>query len=754
MPEVLKASQADFTFRVGELTTEDLKVTAFHGTEGINELFHFHVEFCSDLADLDFETIVGKPCFLEIAGTAGSRYVNGIVQRFARTGEGSKLTYYAADIVPVHWLLTKRIKSRVFTEANCPGMTIPDIIKKVLTDAGIPDDHCRWTSLSGGYEAREFVAQYRESEMDFISRLMEEEGIFYFFEHSSEGHKMVFGDASSAHVYVPNDHEYPFRDPTGLVPEKEFVFNLRDTRQVEIGAVTLDDYNFEKPDLQLRTVKKADKFTSLELTEYPGEFVEKSVGDRYAQTRLEEFQAARRVVEMSSIVRGLLPGYKFSLVEHPVQALNQDYLVTHLSHRATQPQSAQEEAPSDGIARHEVEIRAIPASVPYRPPRVTPRPTIVGSQTATVVGPSGEEIYCDQFGRVKVQFRWDQEGQFNENSSFWIRTSQGWAGGHYGMMFLPRIGQEVIVDFLEGNPDYPVITGRLNNADQMPPYTLPDEKTKSVIKTSSTKGGGGTNELRFEDLKGSEQILIYAEKDHHIRVKAARVATIGGADSLSVGGDRNESFSKSVSTKIGLDLKESITGNATRKVDGNSGLKVAGNLSETADGSVYIKSGTTLVIEGGSTLCLKVGGNFISIGSSGIDIQGSMVNINSGGSASNGTEVSMADPAEPAEADTVGSGSDKTYSQEAHEWEGLEVESISDENAEEEAPEEELSWVDIELVDDENNPCPYERYELTLPNGKKRRGWLDGRGQAHVTGIPPGQCEVTFPNLDREGWRR
>ncbi len=256
-PEARTADTADFTFTVGEMQSDVLKVTGFTGEEGISRLFGFRIELCSDDANIDFNEVVGKSCVLEIAGAHGSRYVCGIVRQFEQTGEGVGVSYYAAEIVPLHWYLSKRFKTRIFREHNCSDMSVPGIIKKVLEDAGIPEERFRF-ALQATYAARDFVVQYRETDMDFISRLMEHEGIFYFFEHTAEGHTMVFGDADVVHVDTPNAAEYPFRDPNSLVPEKEFVYHARECQAIQFASVCLDDFNFRQPTVALRSNVQAD----------------------------------------------------------------------------------------------------------------------------------------------------------------------------------------------------------------------------------------------------------------------------------------------------------------------------------------------------------------------------------------------------------------------------------------------------------------------------------------------------------------
>ena len=384
------ANVADFIFRAQADLGAELLVTAFRGEEGISELFRFEVDLSWEAGEIPLQTLVGQPAVLEIVGTAGTRFVNGIIRRFARTGDtimrtlpgrgaSRGLTNYTAEIVPVHWLLTRRHASRIFQVHNCPDMTVAGIIGKVFEQAGIADDQFRF-ALTAQYQPREYVVQYRETDFDFISRLMEHEGIFYFFEHTAAGHTMVIGDSRVAHPVMPLAGAYAFRDPDGFVQERESIFRLLSREQIETGAVCLDDFDFKRPPFDLKTERTAEVHSAREYSDYPGNYVDKAVGQRYANIRLEERQVQRRGIEMAASVRSFLPGYTFVLNHHP--AVAGELLVTHLTHRATQPQGIEQEGQAADPPMYEVNVRAIAADVPFRPPAKTPRPTVQGSQTA------------------------------------------------------------------------------------------------------------------------------------------------------------------------------------------------------------------------------------------------------------------------------------------------------------------------------------------------------------------------------------
>jgi len=645
-----RAAEADLIFRAGKLAPDLLRVVRFHGQEEISQLFHFTLELASKESELDFAKVLGQPAVLTIKGDPEARYVNGIVSRIEQAGRGTEYTYYRAELVPTVWLLTQRQSCRIFQEKS-----VPEIVKQVLDEAGLPSDAYK-LALRSSYDPREYCVQYRESDMDFIARLMEEEGIFYFFQHTETAHLLTFGDGADVHPAIPKPATVSLRDAAFGSTSEEFFSTFRMTQEIRPGAVVLRDFNPIKPSVDLTAEQKGADHPELELYDYPGGFDEAGRGKGLAKVRLEEELATLEQATAHSDCRRLISGYTFTLDGHDRTAFNQDYVVTSAQHYGSQPEGVGAEATASGAgdrAVYENDVACIPKATPFRPARTTPRPMISGGQTALVVGPSGEEIHTDKYGRVKVQFHWDRVGQHDEKASCWVRVSQGWAGGGYGMMFLPRIGQEVIVDFLEGDPDRPIITGRVYNADQMPPLDLPAEKTRSTIKSSSSKGGGGSNEIRFEDKKGEEDLLFHAEKDQDVRVKNDlretvdndrhlivtnnQIELVKGDKHLHVNGDQNEKVEGTISIESGADVQE----------------KVGSNHALEAGSEIYLKAGSNAIIEAGSSITLKVGGNFLVVDSSGVTVSGTQIKLNSGGSAGSGAGCSPDAPIAPAEAAIV-----------------------------------------------------------------------------------------------------
>ncbi|MFQ5591629.1 MAG: type VI secretion system Vgr family protein [Phycisphaerae bacterium] len=847
-------SRAQLAFQVAGGDVDRFDVIRYRGTEGLCQLYRFEIELASAEREVAFDEIVGKPASLSIDADNGQRYFHGIVSRFEMTDETTDQCYYRAELVPTVWLLTHRYNSRIFQ-----GKTVPEIITDVLNKGGIPSDRYNLAGVTGEYKPQEYRVQYRETDYNFICRLMEEQGMFWYFTQSREGHVLMIADSTSG--YAPIDGEQaslPYASPTGMNVEQEHVYRFRLGQSVRPGKVALTDYNFENPALDLSSSGGANRDQNLEFYDYPGEYIEQSRGQNVAALRAEEFEAGRIHAIGKSNSPRLSPGKTFELTDHPSAPLNLQYLITAVTHQGKQSTTrtstggngqaailsrdvvqslmqiergenaslrdcarallhlAQRVSPADETAHraatpwlyhggqvnrdpsttamamggnpldplatpnlmedvsrtsnvdrdapvYECRFECIPATVSYRPARVTPWPVVRGAQVAHVTGPEGEEIYPDKYGRVKVKFPWDREGKHDENSSCWIRVSQGMAGGQYGIMFLPRVGQEVVVDFLEGNPDKPLITGRVYNSDQMPPYQLPKEKTKSVIKTRSSTGGGGTNEIRFEDLKDKEQILIYAQKDLHIRAKNDRIENIENDRHLTVGNDRFEEVQNNYHLEVKEgDINVEIGGNESLAVKGKASIKVDGTHSTNVGGNVVYKFGANhkhdvkqtyaakalnIKLEASTGIELKCGGSSIVLTPAAIFIVGGpLVNINSGSGPPVGPVTAQATspeaPEAPKSADEVQPGQDIRY-------DGTTPEEPADET-----PATQKTWISIELRDENGNPIANEPYEITSGDGKVHKGTLDRKGKAKIGGIDPGTCQVTFPEIHGAEWKQ
>jgi type VI secretion system secreted protein VgrG len=621
------------------------------GHEGISRLFRFDLDLLSEDSSISRDKIVGQNITITLALTDGSeRYFNGFVSRFVQSGKGERFTHYRAEMVPWLWFLTRTADCRIFQ-----NKTVPDIILKIFNDLGFKDHK---NVLQGNFEPREYCVQYRETDFNFVARLMEQYGIFYFFEHEKKKHTLVLANSSTAHQPCPGQPRARYDYTTTGIEGEDVVSNWQVEYELRPGKYALTDYNFETPSTSLavseHSVVQVGGNAKYEIYDYPGEYPKKPQGQNLVKLRMEEEEALTTVVSGASACRAFSPGYRFDLTEHYRKDLNKAYVLTEVQHAASVGETYT--TGEDSGAHYSNQFVCIPHAVPFRPARVTPRPIIQGSQTAVVVGKAGEEIWTDKYGRVKVQFHWDREGKWNENSSCWVRVAQNWAGKRWGAMFIPRIGHEVIVDFLEGDPDQPIITGRVYNAEEMPPYELPKEQTKSALKSNSSKGGGGFNEIRLEDAKGKEQIFIHAEHDMDERVKHDSREWVGNDRHLIVKANQVE--------LVEAEKHGHVKGNHLEKIDGNMSLQVGGKTDEKigtiwaveSGQEIHLKAGMKVIIESGVQISLKGPGGFVDISPAGVTIQGAMVLINSGGAAGTGSGSSPQDPKDPKDADDAKPG--------------------------------------------------------------------------------------------------
>ena len=695
-----------------------LLLNGFTGTESISRLFHFRLQCIAEHAKkVPFDALLGQPVTVDVElPGSGTKYINGVCNRAAQGGRDELFTEYFLDIVPRFWLLSRKVQSKVYQHRS-----VPDILKKVL--AGL---EVSW-EIQGDFEPRDFCVQYRESDYAFASRLMEEEGIFYFFTHGKGTHKMVVANDKGRHPALTPKSSLIFETVKGGTRTEDRISSWEKAQELRSGKVTLWDHSFELPHKHLETeahilggvpagksshalvLANNDK---LELYDYPGAYAQRFDGisksgaeqpvelnkifldkERVSAIRMQEEAAASVLVNGASNVRHLVSGHKFTLERH----FDGDgpwvlYQVEHVASEAADVRSGW------GGFSYQNQFSCFPADLPFRPPRVTPRPVVHGTQTAVVVGPPGEEIFTDEYGRIKVQFHWDREGKSDSDSSCWIRVAQPIAGRRWGASFWPRIGQEVIVDFLEGDPDQPIVVGSVYNADQLPPYlgNGPDGKHKNDnrlmgVKSSTTLGGAGFNEWRFDDTKGKEQIFVHAARNMDTRVRGASMESVGGSKHLTVGGEKNgkkwgdynelvyghksirvkdEMYVHSegslaltvgygdaeeggtVNVQIEKDKAETVGGGSHLHTGGDHRVYVGGVASFIADGKrqetvgtdyaldarkeIHLKAGTNVVIETGGKLTLKGPGGFVTIDNAGVSISGTVVYINSGGAPSSG----------------------------------------------------------------------------------------------------------------------
>jgi type VI secretion system secreted protein VgrG len=566
-------SQADRAFRVDTPLGEDeLLLEGFSGAEQVSAPFQYTLEMLSKDDSIAPTDLLGQPVSVAVRLADGSdRFFHGLVNRFLQLGKSEELTSYQAEVVPWLWLLSLTQDCRIFQQRS-----VPDIIKEIFSKYSNADFEVK---LVGSYSAREYCVQYRESDLNFVSRLMEEEGIYYFFQHSAGGHKLTLVDDASMIDPCPVQSTFEVATTPDDFLEEDVIIELQREHVVKTERVTLRDYDYLKPSNDLEATDGSD--AGGEIYDYPGRYVELAQGESYVTLLLQERGAKQEVVRGASSCRTLTTGCSFDLTGYYLDDANQTYFVVGVSH-AARGGGYRSGKPDSEYSNH---FECVPTMVPYRPPRVAKKPVVKGPQTAVVVGPSGEEIYTDSdgHGRVKVQFHWDRLGAKDENSSCWVRVSSAWAGKNWGGIHLPRIGQEVIIDHQEGDPDRPIITGRVYNADQVPPYKLPANKTQSGIKSRSSKDGTSANfnEIRMEDKKGSELLYVHAEKDKSVVIENDRTESVGHDESISIGNDRSESVGNNESITIGKNRTESVGADESITIGANRSVSVSKN--ETID---------------------------------------------------------------------------------------------------------------------------------------------------------------------------
>ena len=596
-------SQADcFVSVTTPFGADVLLLDGFGGREAISEPFHFDLRMHSTNKALDAQTIIGKGVTVTVKDQVGTaRYFNGIVKRFAHTGANSQYGFYSAELAPRLWLLTLGQDRMIYQNQSAL-----DIIKAVLGTFQVPLD----LRISGDYAVREYCVQYDESAFDFISRLMEEEGIFYFFTFANGAHTMVLADSASAHE-VGQTTLY-FSPDSSVAPRAERVAEFAMTQDIVSGEHVLADYDYLTAASSTASSSASAAVPTGRRYTFPGKYATSAEGTRKSAVRLAAQTVQQQTGRGAGYCYALTAGTSFTLSGHVNSALNVSYVVRAVTHTAS----------NDTYSN---EFNVFPESVPFRAPLTTPRPVVAGTHTAKVVGSSGEEIWTDSNGRVKLKFYWDGSAGADENSSCWVRVSQSSAGQGWGHLFLPRIGQEVVVSYVDGDPDRPLVTGSVYNGENATPVALPSMQTQSVMRSRSSKGGTAGNEIRMEDKLDSEELYFHAQKDMNVAIENALTTTvIAGAESHVIQkGDRTidvqtgkETHTVKGTRTLDVTGDETHTNHAafTQKVSGNYTLKVTGNLVIDVTGSISIKAGTSLASEGGTTHASKAGTTLSSEG--------------------------------------------------------------------------------------------------------------------------------------------
>jgi type VI secretion system secreted protein VgrG len=658
--------------------------------EQISRLFHIELELSSDKIDIDFNEIVGKNVTLrlDLPGQQ-KRFFNGFVNRFVQNKAERGFASYRATVVPWLWFLTRSADCKIFQQSmpEPPDpMTVPGIVKKVFKDHGFED--FRDDALSGDYREWEFCVQYRETAFNFVSRLLEQEGIAYYFEHEDGKHTLVLTDSMDDYQPFENYDTVDYHPHTQGGNDKEAITDWVVEKEVQPTTYILNDFNFQNPKQAPQkglvvnsTISREHEKADFTIYDYPGEFQEHGEGEFVARLRIEELQTQHEIIHGHATARGLGVGRKFMLKNHPRSDQNRECVLTRVS---MEIDAGEFEAGAKGSSSKffSCSFTAIDVGQSFRPTRVTPKPVIQGVQTALVVGPSGEEIHTDEHARIKVQFHWDRYGEHDENSSCWIRVSHANAGKGWGSMITPRIGQEVIVEFLEGDPDRPIVTGRVYNGDQKAPYAGGTGVVAGM--KSQTHKGNGSNEMSMDDTAGAEKITIHAHfdmnttvdnnqtdvvhnnrtstvdvddtesigsnqeitvgcnqktsvgADQEITVGSNQKTTVGADQENSIGSNQTTSVGSNQETSVGSNQSNSVGSNLTEDVGANRSASIGGNEEVAVTGSCTIDATGEININSAAKITLSAGGSTIEIGPAGVTIQtgakvtvqGAAINLN------------------------------------------------------------------------------------------------------------------------------
>lgn len=628
--------------RIAEVTTpiEGLELRRMHGYERIGQPFCYELELLSKSDKIAASDVLGQSMTVHLEVFEKKvRHFNGLVAGFSRMGADGSRTRYKATLRPWLWMLTHSSDCRIFQ-----NMKVPDVIARVFRDHTYSDFQSHL--MGDNYREWEYLVQYRETAFNFVSRLMEQEGIYYFFEHTESTHTMVMTDSRDAHTPFAGYEKVSYwpRSP-GAVRKRDHVDDLLSHAQLKVGTHALNDFDFKKPkaDLKVRVPAPAAK-VKFEAFDPPGGYLEQDDGNAYAKYRMEASESQFAHVEGAGNAAGLCAGATFELENFPRSDLNRKYLLTSVTHALTS--ETFESGRDSGTSGYRCEFSAIDSQTQFRLERTTPKPRIAGAQTAIVVGGKGQDVWTDKYGRVRLQFHWDRYGKSDEGSSCLVRVAQVWAGSRFGAVFTPRVGHEVVVEFLEGDPDRPLVVGCVYNEDNLPAYDLPKDAFDSGIRSRSANQGNpdNFNEIRFKDQRGSELLFVQAERDHETNIKNDqrhkvghdRAREVGNDESIEIGQNRvknvakNETLSvgENQDEKVGGDASLSVSGGRTTSITGDEQLKVGGERKQSIASSDSLSVGTTMTVSAGQEITIKAGAASLVLRASGeIVLNGVVINV-------------------------------------------------------------------------------------------------------------------------------
>src|SRR5690554_5663685 len=637
-----QASGLQFTARVGEFPSDHFAVVGFALTESLSSLFYGRLELASTDPDVAAGAVLEQPMDLVVWQDGQPlRRFTGVVNEFARGDSGHRRTRYELVIQPPLWRLGLMHNSRIFQTRSTDA-----IVRTLLEERGIVDTVF---DLKRAPAEREYCVQHRESDLQFIKRLAAEEGWHYRYQHgSADGAEQPALVIADHHGDAPRLEAAEYNGTAGGSTQQPAVFRFRYEERVRAASVAMKDYTFKNPAYALMHEQSAanpDHRDDYQHYDYPGRFKADASGQPITEARLDALRNNASTANGESNRPDFSCGAKVALTEHDNLALNKDWLLTAVTHTGEQPQALEVEGGYGPTTYHNT-FSAVPADKTWRP-LSSHRPLMDGPQIAIVTGPEGEEIHCDEFGRVKVRFPWDRYSENNEHSSAWLRVSQGWAGGQYGFMALPRIGHEVIVSFLDGDPDQPIITGRTYHATNTPPYALPEHKTRTTLKTQTHKGEG-SNELRFEDEADQEQIYIHAQKDLDLLTENNRTEVIKNDSHLTVENDQSKHEKNNSHSTVDAEARISVGADCSQTIAGSFHQKTGRTMASEAGTEVHHKAGAKVVLDAGAELTISGGGSFIKLDPSGVTLAGPGIKINSGGAPGSGRGQGAVAPELPA----------------------------------------------------------------------------------------------------------
>lgn len=670
----LAANRARFAFHIAGCEDE-LRVLRFNGTEAIAGLFDWTIEVVSRNPALKLKQLLGCDALLQIDLDSGSlqkpRLVHGTVRAAVQFQASRRWTYYRIHLAPRLYWLGLRHNLRIFQ-----NLSAPEILQQLLTEAGFDTASYRF-ELTRTYQPRPYCVQYNESELNFLQRLLSDEGIHYHFEHREDRHVLVIGDHGGSFRPLKGS-PFKLRNDVQMVGEP-VILQFTPSCKVSVDAVTRNDYDFRRPQHSLLSEARDTPAPRLEHYAWPGNYNDLDQGQRRTQDRLEAHQVNQQQAHGESVISQLVAGTSFCLTLHPNPTLNRDWLLLNIHHKGEQPQVLEEEAPDQQGSSYSNQFQAMPADLPYRPPVSTSRPRIRGIQTAVVVGPPGEQIYTDEHGRIQVRFHWDRDGQHaRSGGTVWLRLVQSWAGSFWGSQILPRVGQEVIVTFLHGDPDQPVVSGCLYHGLHKPPYPLPEHKSRTLLRSQSLTGQGG-HELMLEDASGREKIAVHSHRDLELHVTRNATAAIDRHAQTRVGGNSFSAIQGTQHCTVEGERRTRIDGDDSLTVDAALHLKAGTNIHHQAGQEIHLKAGGSLFIDAGMELSFTAGASALSLNPAGVFLNGPAINLNSGGGAGSAKAAGPKVPELPVKTGKkkAGNATDAWLEKKALEKESLEFTNLS-----------------------------------------------------------------------------